>query len=120
MSQLRKVVLAAVAFLAAGFGSVAMAGCGGNVGGSSCGGRSGLLSKLHARKDACSGTSAKSCGGGLLRKLNAKRGAKCSGAASCSAPAPAPACAPAPVASDCGTCSSSVASEGVVDESGAV
>jgi hypothetical protein len=130
MSQLRKVVLAAVAFMAAGFGSVAMAGCGGDAAASSCGGRGGLMSRLHARKDTCSGAAAKNCGGGLLSKLQSKRASKCSGAAaSCSTPAPAPACAPAPagdcggvvttttVTSDCGCAGSATVNEGVVYES---
>ena len=94
MSQLRVVVLTAVAFVAAGFGSVAMAGCGGDNG---CGGaRGGLLSRLHSKKAACSGAVAKDCsGGGMLSKLGSRRSAKCSGAAvsNCApAPAPAPAC----------------------------
>jgi hypothetical protein len=92
MSQFRLVVLSAVAFVAAGFGSVAMAGCGGDNG---CGGgRSGLFARLHSKKAACSGAVAKDCsGGGLLNKIGGRRGAKCSGAvAPQCAPAPAPAC----------------------------
>ncbi|MFM7974112.1 MAG: hypothetical protein ACKO8U_03500, partial [Pirellula sp.] len=93
MSQLRVVVLTAVAFVAAGFGSVAMAGCGGDNG---CGGgRGGLLSRLNSKKAACSGAAvAKDCsGGGLLSKLGSRKAARCSGAAvSNCAPAPAPAC----------------------------
>ena len=92
MSQFRLVVLSAVAFVAAGFGSVAMAGCGGDNGCS--GGRSGLFARLHSKKAACSGAVAKDCsGGGLLNKIGGRRGAKCSGAvAPQCAPAPAPAC----------------------------
>lgn len=89
MSQFRLVVLSAVAFVAAGFGSVAMAGCGGDNGCS--GGRSGLFARLQSKKAACSGAVAKDCsGGGLLSKMGGRRGAKCSGTV-------APQCAPAPV-----------------------
>jgi len=121
MSQLRVVVLTAVAFVAAGFGSVAMAGCGGDNG---CGGsRGGLLSRLHSKKAACGGAVAKDCsGGGMLSKLGSRRASKCSGAAvSNCAPAPAPACntgcdtgcGSAVVSSDCGGCGT-VSSEPVM------
>jgi hypothetical protein len=101
MNRFRMVALAAVAFAVSSFGSLVMADCGGR---SSCGGRTGLLARMHAKKAAC--------GGGLMAKLQARKAAKCSAAPSCSAPAPAPACgcesAPAPA---CG-CESAPVSTG--------
>lgn len=123
MSQFRVVVLSAVAFVAAGFGSVAMAGCGGDNG---CGGsRGGLLSRLHAKKSAaCSGAVAKDCsGGGLLNKLGSRRATKCSGAAVANncAPAPAASCETGcgAVESSCGGCASTAAPSGCTGCGGA-
>lgn len=112
MNRFRMVALAAVAFAVSSFGSLVMADCGGR---SSCGGRTGLLARLHAKKQAC--------GGGLMAKLQARKAAKCSAAPSCCEPAPAPACgcesAPAPacgcesapVSTGCG-CGGTVYSDG--------
>ncbi len=84
MNTVRFASLALAAF-AVSFGSVAMADCGG------CGGRQGLLAKLHAKKEAgCNG-------GGLIAKIKEKMASKCSGAPSCCAPAPSCCPAPAPV-----------------------
>jgi hypothetical protein len=76
MISFRMVALAAVAFAVSSFGSLAMAGCGG--------GRTGLISRLHAKK---------SCGGGgLLAKLHARKGSGCSAATTSCEPAPASSC----------------------------
>lgn len=110
MISLRMVALAGVAFVVSSFGSLATAGC---HGGSSCGGRTGLLARLHAKKE-CSG-------GGLLAKLHARKAASCSAAPAPScAPAPAPSCGceATPVASGCGCSGSTVYGSSVISDGG--
>ena len=63
MIRVRFAAFAVAAFVVSSFGSFAMADCGGS---SNCGGgRTGLLARLHAKKESCG--AAKGCnGGGLL------------------------------------------------------